>query len=62
MGSPPTRVGSLVRRTPILSFIAAALFFIAAANEGHLNHWGITIVLIVVALCSLAIGVYRLRE
>jgi len=47
---------------PILGFIAALLFFIAAANEGHLNHWGITIVLIVVALCSLAIGVYRLRE
>jgi hypothetical protein len=51
-----------VRRTPILSFIAALLFLIAAANEGHLNHWGITIVLIVVALCSLAIGIYRLRE
>ena len=26
------------------------------ANEGHLNHWGITIVLIVVGVCSLAIG------
>jgi hypothetical protein len=55
-------VGSVVRRTPILSFIAALLFFIAAANEGHLNHWGITIVLVVVGVCALAIGVYRIRE
>ncbi len=44
------RVSGLVRRTPILAFIAAILFFIAAANEGHLNHWGITIVLIVVGV------------
>jgi hypothetical protein len=51
-----------MRRTPILAFIAAILFFIAAANEGQLNHWGITIVLIVVGACSLAIGIYRLRD
>ena len=50
-----------MRRTPILAFIAAILFCIAAANEGQLNHWGITIVLIVVGVCSLAIGIYRLR-
>jgi hypothetical protein len=50
-----------VRRTPLLCFIAALLFGIAALNEGNLNHWGATIVLAVVAIVIAAAGVWSLR-
>jgi hypothetical protein len=50
-----------VRRTPLLSFIAALLFAVAALNEGNLNHWGTTIVLAVVATVLAAAGIWSLR-
>ena len=51
-----------MRRAPLLCFVTAALFAVAALNEGHLNHWGITIVLVVVALALVAGGVLSLRQ
>ncbi len=50
-----------MRRTPVLCFIAALLFAVAALNEGNLNHWGTTIVLGVVAIGTVAAGVWTLR-
>ena len=50
-----------MRRTPLFCFITAALFAVAALNEGNLNHWGTTIVLSVIALCTLGAGVWSLR-
>jgi hypothetical protein len=50
-----------MRRTPLLFFFIAALFAVAALNEGNLNHWGTTIVLGVVALGTVAAGVWTLR-
>jgi hypothetical protein len=50
-----------VRRTPLLFFVVAALFAVAALNEGNLNHWGTTIVLGVVALGTAAAAVWTLR-
>ena len=51
-----------MRRAPLLCFIIAALFAVAALNEGHLNHWGITIVLVVAALALVTGGVLSLRR
>ena len=51
-----------MRRAPLLCFITAALFAIAALNEGHLNHWGLTIVLAVAAMAFVAGGVWSIRE
>jgi hypothetical protein len=49
-------------RKPLLNFAAAALLIIAAGNEGHLNHWGITIVLLVIAGACIAAAIWGLRE
>jgi uncharacterized membrane protein len=51
-----------VRRTPLVCFVIALLFAIAALNEGNLHHWGTTIVLIVVTLGALAAGIWTVRE
>jgi hypothetical protein len=51
-----------VRRTPVLCFVAALLFAVAALNEGNLNHWGTTIVLAVIAISSGAAGFWSLRD
>jgi hypothetical protein len=50
-----------VGRTPLLFFVTGAVFAIAALNEGNLNHWGTTIVLGVVAIGTVAAGVWTLR-
>jgi hypothetical protein len=50
-----------VRRTPLLCFIAAFLFAIAALNEGNLNHWGTTIILAVIALATAGAGIWTVR-
>jgi hypothetical protein len=55
-------VDAIVRRTPLFCFITAAVFALAALNEGNLNHWGTTIVLALVALATLGAGVWSLRE
>jgi hypothetical protein len=49
-------------RKPLLNFVAAALLIIAAANEGHLNHWGITIVLLLIAGACIFAAIWGLRE
>ena len=51
-----------MRRTPLLSFVAFALLLLGAFNEANLHHWGTMIVLLVVALGTLAIGLYTLRQ
>jgi hypothetical protein len=51
-----------MRRTPLLCFIAALLFAVAALNEGNLNHWGTTIVLIAIAVGTGAVGFWSLRD
>ena len=51
-----------MRRTPFLFFVVAALFAVAALNEGNLNHWGTTIVLAVLALAMAGVAIWTLRE
>ena len=51
-----------MRKTPVISFLVAALFAVAALNEGNLNHWGTTLVLALVALGAVGFGVWALRE
>jgi ATP/ADP translocase len=51
-----------VRRTPLLCFITALLFAVAALNEGNLNHWGTTIILGGLALAVAAGGIWSIRE
>jgi hypothetical protein len=55
-------VEGAVRRTPLLCFVAAALFAVAALNEGNLHHWGTTIVLGVVAAATAGAGIWSLRD
>lgn len=50
-----------MRRTPIVLFVIALLFAVAALNEGHLQHWGTTIVLAAVALGATAAGIWTVR-
>jgi uncharacterized membrane protein len=50
-----------VRRTPVISFLVAALFALAALNEGNLNHWGTTLVLALVAIGAVGVGVWTIR-
>jgi hypothetical protein len=50
-----------VRRTPLLFFVVAVLFGVAALNEGNLNHWGTTIILAVIALLTAGAGIWTLR-
>ena len=50
-----------MRRTPLVCFVIALLFAVAALNEGNLNHWGTMIVLTVVALGAAAAGVWAVR-
>jgi hypothetical protein len=52
---------AVVRRAPLIFFIVALVFAIAALNEGNLNHWGTTIVLIVIALAAVGVGILSLR-
>jgi hypothetical protein len=54
-------VDAIVRRTPLFSFIAALVFALAALNEGNLNHWGTTIVLVVIAIAAVGVGILSLR-
>ncbi|HEY1479351.1 MAG TPA: hypothetical protein VGF46_04945 [Gaiellales bacterium] len=49
-------------RKPIINFVAGALLLLAALNEGHLNHWGLTIVLLIVASGCIGAGIWTLRE
>jgi hypothetical protein len=49
-----------VRRTPLLFFVIAALFAVAALNEGNLNHWGTTIILGLIAAGMAVAGTWTL--
>jgi hypothetical protein len=53
---------AIVRRAPLIFFIVALVFAVAALNEGNLNHWGTTFVLVVIALATLGAGIWTLRE
>ena len=51
-----------MRKTPVISFLVAALAAVAALNEGNLNHWGTTLVLALVAVGAVGLGVWAIRE
>jgi hypothetical protein len=51
-----------VTRTPVLCFVAALIFVVAALNEANLHHWGTLIVLLLIAGGAAMGGIWTLRE
>ncbi len=49
-------------RTPVLCFVAALIFVVAALNEANLHHWGTLIVLLLIAGGAAMGGIWTLRE